>query len=88
MEIERWKKLSKTQQMGAIAAEIMRAKVWEEKDKEKFGSAIERAISLIDITLGDSRWKKQLLMLLYLRAELAKFYLGRQKNIASLYAAL
>ena len=89
MQLERWLKFSKTQQMGAIAAEIMRAKTWEGKEKENFLSSLERALQLIDLTLEDKRWKKWLAILFWLRDETAKFYIGLNKNsIETLYNAL
>ncbi len=89
MQLEHWLKFSKTQQMGAIAAEIMRAKTWEGKEKENFLSALERALQLIDLTFEDKRWKERLTILFWLRDETAKFYIGLNKNsIEVLYNAL
>jgi len=80
MQLERWLKFSKSQQMGAIAAEIMRAKTWQEKDRWNFTSALERALELIDLTIEDKRWKEWLTMLFWLRDEVAKFYVGLNKS--------
>lgn len=89
MQLERWLKFSKGQQAGAIAAEIMRANVWEGKDHEKFLSSLERALELIDLSISDDRWKKMLLMLLAFRDEVAKFYTGINKtSIKTLYLAI
>jgi hypothetical protein len=88
MKSERWKTLTKNQQLGAIAAEVKRAEVWENKDKENFISALERGLALIDLTLGDERWREEFSKLFYLRGELAKYYIGKEKNIMRLYAAL
>jgi len=89
MQLERWQKFSKSQQIGAIAAEIMRAKNWQEKDKEKFLSAIERALELTDSTIDDNRWAGWRSMLFGLREEFSKFYLGEnKKDIGILYNAL
>lgn len=89
MQLERWLKFSRTQQMGAIAAEIMRAKTWEGKEKDNFLSALERALQLIDLTFEDKRWKERLTILFRLRDETAKFYIGLNKNsIEVLYNAL
>lgn len=78
-QIERWRKFSKGQQLGAIAAEISRAKTWQNQDREKSLMAIERALELIDCSLDDSRWSGWRSMLYWLRNELAKFYLGRKE---------
>lgn len=86
MRLERWLKFSKSQQMGAIGAEIMRAKIWEGKDKENFLSSLERALELVDLSINDGRWRKTLSILLALREELAKFYAGLNKTgIEKLY---
>ncbi len=89
MDIEKWIKFTKKQQIGAIGAEIMRAKAWQEKDKEKFLSAIERALNMIDASLEDKRWKNYLSSLFWLRNKMAEFYAGIAKeNIEVLYNAL
>lgn len=89
MQLEKWQKFSKSQQVGAIGAEIMRAKTWQEKDKDNFLSAIERAIGLIDFTIEDNRWRGQFPMLFWLRNKMAEFYAGIAKeNIGILYNAL
>jgi len=88
MTPERWYKLLPLEQLRAIAAEVKRAEIWEKKDRELYASALERALELTDFTLDDPRWKGQTLMPLVIREELSKFYIGAQKNIARLYAAL
>lgn len=89
MMIEGWLKFTKSQQIGAIAAELARAKMWQEKDRTNFLSAIERTINLIDFTIEDKRWRNQLSILLWLRDEMAKFYIGAtEEKIDSLYNAL
>ena len=88
MDKERWNKLTKRQQIGALAAEINRAAFWEKDDREKFKSALERTMLMIDLSLDARDWKKQRLTLLYLRAFIAEFYLGMKNNISSLSAAL
>lgn len=62
--------------MAAIASELTRVKVWQDKDKEKTISAIERALSLVDSTINDNKWRGLRAMLFWLREELAKLYLG------------
>lgn len=85
---ERWNSLSKKQQIGALGAEITRAAFWEKDDREKFKSALERTMLMIDLSLVDRRWEKQRQMLLYFRAFIAEFYLGMKNNISLLFAAL
>lgn len=88
MNKERWDNLSKKQQIGALTAEITRAAFWEKDDREKFKSALERTMLMIDLSLVDRRWEKQRLPFLYLRALLAEFYLGMKNNISLLFPAL
>lgn len=88
MTLERWKTLPKNEQLGHIAAEVKRAEVWENKDKDNFISALERGLALVDLTLGDERWREEFLKLFCLRGELARYYIGKERNIARLYAAL
>ncbi len=91
MTLERWQSFSKSQQLLMLGSEIVRAKVWQNQpsDKDKFLSAIERALELIDLTLNDRRWQENFFNLLYLRDELVKFFLGLNKeNIEILLKAL
>jgi len=88
MDQERFRKFSKSEQLGAIGAEIMRAKAWERKDREKYNFAVGRALQLLDASLDDSRWQEWLFVLLYLRDELAKYYVGQRRNIDTLYTAI
>ncbi|MBU2109695.1 hypothetical protein KKB71_01935 [Patescibacteria group bacterium] len=89
MQLEKWQKFTKSQQIGAIGAEILRAQTWQGKDKNNFLSSIERAIGLIDFTIEDNRWRNQLSMLFWLRNKMAEFYVGITKeNIEVLYNAL
>lgn len=72
-----------------IGSEIMRAAVWQHKDKEKFLSALERGLELVDLCLDDPKWQAGLSMLFWLRDELARFYIGEANyEIETLYRAL
>lgn len=88
MTSKRWQALPIHEQLRAVAAEVKRAAVWEDKDKELYSAALERAFELLGLSLEDRRWKGQYLMLLLLREELAKFYIGAKRNIDTLYAAI
>jgi hypothetical protein len=89
MELNRWKNITKQQQLLTIGAEFMRAKAWQGKDQEKFLSALERALELIDLALADPKWKNNLQMILGLREEVSKFYTAqRTDNVSLLYNAL
>lgn len=80
MDINRWKNFTKRQQLLIIGAEFMRAQNWQEKDREKFLLALERALELIDLTLSDKKWKNNLQMILVLREEVAKFFIAQRKD--------
>ena len=88
MNSERWRKFTKSEQIGAIGAELMRASVWEGKDKEKVAASFERAISLVDAAIGDPRWHALIHMLLVLRDDIAELYAGRRRNSVAVYNAL
>lgn len=90
MQLERWLKFSKQEQIRAIAAEIMRAQVWQNKDRNNFKSAIERAIDMLDCSIGDQKWENQKSMLFWLRNKLAEFYTGieNKNSISVLYNIL
>jgi hypothetical protein len=51
-----WAKLSLMEQLGNIGSEVSRAGNWQNKNKEIFNGAVERALELFDLTLEDSRW--------------------------------
>ena len=90
MTLERWLTIPKSEQLLHIGAEFERARVLQEKDDaDNFRLMLERALELIDLTIGDPKWLNQLSMLLGLRTEVAKFYIGeRRDKIAILYRAL
>ena len=89
MELNRWQKFNKRDQLLMIGSEFLRAKTWQKKDNEKFISALWRALELIDLTLSDSKWKKDSRILLGLRDEVAKFYSAdRTDDVVLLYNAL
>ena len=84
MELNRWEKFNKREQLLMIGSEFVRAKNWQRKDQEKFLSALERALELIDLTLSDPKWENNLRMLLGLREEVAKFYTSKRRDDVSL----
>lgn len=89
MQLERWLKFSKNQQMGAIGAEILRAKIWEKKDRNNFLSSLERALEMIDLSICDKQWRKYLSAILGFRDEVAKFYAGiNEIDVKNLYNAI
>ncbi|MEK7191953.1 MAG: hypothetical protein AAB646_00340 [Patescibacteria group bacterium] len=53
----RWYEFSLKEQLGNIGSEVSRAIRWKDKDEKLYKGAVERALELFDLTLGDSRWK-------------------------------
>lgn len=56
----RWLGLSLMEQLGNIGSEVGRARKWQGRDEKLFQGAVERALELFDLTLGDPRWKGRL----------------------------
>lgn len=88
MTLERWKTLSSRDQLGHIAAEILRANLMKNKEPSLCRQMLERAISLVDISLNDPKWHKNPLPLLILRSELAKAYIDEKVELGKIYMAL
>jgi len=54
----RWQTFSLAEQLGNIGSEIERAIKWGRKgDTEHRAKALERSLELLDLTIGDPRWK-------------------------------
>ena len=53
----RWRAFSLAEQLGNIGSEASRAMRWKNKDEKLFQGAIDRALELFDLTLGDPRWQ-------------------------------
>ena len=86
---DRWSSFSRREQLLSIASELERARIWQEKDKKLFRSALERTMNLIDLTLQGKLSVLELPMFLAFRDEVARFYLGdRAESIDILYKAL
>lgn len=84
--LERWKTFSKRDQLAHIASEIMRAKLAGDENTKK--AILERAIDLTGLSLSDRKWQDNPLMLLYLRNELASFYIDKNKGLEKILAAI
>ncbi|MBI2623344.1 MAG: hypothetical protein HYW65_02100 [Candidatus Liptonbacteria bacterium] len=86
---ERWAKFDKHMQLLNIIAELERARVWQEQgNAPAYLSALERALELIDFSLGEEKWNKSKLQLIILREEIAKLYCGEKKQVAELFQIL
>ena len=89
MQLERWQKFTRREQLLFLGSELERARVWQAQDPEKFRSALERALEFIDLSLADSQWRENIYQMLYLRQAIAELYLGQGRyTVAELYAAL
>ncbi len=86
---ERWNTFSKSQQIGHIGAELMRAKVWQDKKREYFLDALTQGMALIHLSLGDPKWQSEIHMLEGLRKEMEHLINGTSVyNVEILYNAL
>lgn len=88
MTLERWAALSLRDQMGHIAAEVLRARAVADGDETQARPMIERALALADLSLEDPRWRENPLPFLTLREYLARAYAGERDALDVLCAAL
>ena len=74
----RWKEMSLVEQLGNVGSEVERAFSWKRKGNDEFaGRAFDRSLELIDLTIGDPRWKGgKLKELTRLREFLCDLFLG------------
>lgn len=71
----RWKELSFFEQMANIGSEVERAINWRNKNnQEYFRLAFERALELLDLTLGNERDKNRLRELSRLREVMVDYF--------------
>lgn len=80
----RWFELSLAEQLANIGSEINRAAKWQDKDKDIFVGAVDRALELFDLTLADSRWKGRLREIARLREIFCDTLLGGKNYQGSL----
>ncbi|HAZ28500.1 MAG TPA: hypothetical protein DCY48_01850 [Candidatus Magasanikbacteria bacterium] len=53
----RWQEFSLSEQLGNVGSEVHRAILFFKKnDMKRFASSLDRALELLDLTIGDSRW--------------------------------
>lgn len=53
----RWQTLSLTEQLANVGSDVARACRWEKNDPQLCEKAFVRALELLDLTIGDPRWK-------------------------------
>jgi len=56
----RWGQLSLAEQLGNVGSEVGRMLRWRGRDERLMLSAFDRALELLDLTLGDPRWRGRL----------------------------
>ena len=70
-----WQKLSFFEQMANVGSEVERAISWRKRENQEYSRlAFERALELLDLTIGDANNKKRLRELLRLREVLADYF--------------
>ncbi|MFA4889966.1 MAG: hypothetical protein WC628_10430 [Candidatus Omnitrophota bacterium] len=70
-----WQKLSFFEQMANIGSEVERAIKWKNKNNAQYCSmAFERALELLDLTIGSEKSGSRLRELLRLREALADYF--------------
>jgi hypothetical protein len=52
-----WQTLSLTEQPANVGSDVARAHRWQGKDPQQCDKAFVRALELLDMTIGDPRWK-------------------------------
>jgi hypothetical protein len=71
----RWQQFTICEQLGHVGSEVSRTKN-AAGNEARFWSAAARAFELLDLTIGDPRWKSRLRELLRAREFLADAILG------------
>jgi len=79
-----WQKLSLMEQMANIGSEVSRALHWQNKDEKLYKNAIDRALELLDLTIGDPRWQNRLKEIVRTRELLCDAILGGKEYKTSL----
>jgi hypothetical protein len=71
----RWKELSFIEQMANIGSEVERTIRWKEKGNLDYSRrAFERALELLDLTMGDGKNKNRLREIVRVREALADYF--------------
>lgn len=74
---DRWKGMSLLEQMANIGSEVDRALTWKTKNNAPFcQKAVERALELLDLSLGSTTEFPRLKELARVREGLVDFFLG------------
>jgi len=71
----RWKKLSFAEQMANVGSEVERAINWKKKNNAGYSQrAFERALELLDLTMGDKKNRNRLREIARVREALADYF--------------
>lgn len=74
---QRWRQFSLAEQLANAGSEVERAISWQRKnDKEYSKKALSRSLELLDLTIGDPRWKNRLKELTRMREILCDVFAG------------
>lgn len=80
----RWNGLSLMEQLANVGSEVERAIKWKEKNNPEYSRmAFERALELLDITIGDAKNKPRLKEILRVRETLADYFASDNKFASS-----
>jgi len=77
----RWNAFSISEQLGNVGSEFERAaRAFERGDRDRFESAFERMLELLDLTVEDPKWRTgtRLRELLRLREEVCDVFHGNE----------
>ena len=83
----RWQTLPLTEQLANVGSDVARVHRWQEKDPQQCDKAFVRALELLDMTIGDPRWKGRRKELTRVREFLCDAMLGG-KEYGSDFASL
>jgi hypothetical protein len=71
----RWNELSFVEQMANVGSEVERAISWKNKNNASFSQkSFERALELLDLTVGDEKNRKRLREIVRAREALADYF--------------
>ncbi|MGH7426225.1 MAG: hypothetical protein ACREJP_08660 [Candidatus Methylomirabilales bacterium] len=79
-----WSRLSLAEQLGNVGTEVGRMRRWCGKDERLAAGAFDRALELLDLTLGDLRWRGRLREIARARELLCDAALGGRERGATL----
>jgi len=82
----RWQTLSLVEQLANVGSDVARAHRWQQKDPQLCEKAFVRALELLDLTIGDARWRGRRKELTHVRELLCDAMLGGREYGSDLAA--